>query len=52
MFAGSDTTAITPHAIVYYALKTPHVHRKLEQELDEANLPMPISYKTAQASRI
>lgn len=49
MFAGSDTTAITLRAIVYYVLKNPHVHRKLHLELDAANLPMRISYKAAQS---
>ena len=28
-------------------LKNPHVHRKLQQELDAANLPVPVSYKAA-----
>lgn len=48
MFAGSDTTGITLRAIIYYVLKNPSVHRKLQQELDAADLPLPVTYKAAQ----
>ena len=34
--AGSDTTAVSMRAIVYYVLKTPSVKRKLLAEIDEA----------------
>jgi cytochrome P450 len=47
--AGSDTTAITMRAIVYYTLTTPGVHKKLMQELDDAvesgQLHFPTSYQ-------
>ena len=49
MFAGSDTTAVTLRAIVYYVLKNAHVHRKLQRELDTSNLAVPVSYKAAQS---
>lgn len=49
MVAGSDTTAIALRAIVYYVLKNPHVHRKLQHELGAANLPVPVSYTAAQS---
>ncbi|KAI9875760.1 MAG: hypothetical protein M1830_008016, partial [Pleopsidium flavum] len=48
MFAGSDTTGITLRAIIYYVLKNPRVHRNLQQELDAANLSLPVSHKAAQ----
>ena len=49
MFAGSDTTGITLRAVLYYVLKNPRVHRRLQQELDEANFPSPVSYRAAQS---
>ncbi|KAJ5287205.1 cytochrome protein [Penicillium angulare] len=35
VIAGSDTTAITLSAIMYYLLRTPHVHCRLRREIDE-----------------
>ncbi|KAH8894025.1 cytochrome P450 [Thozetella sp. PMI_491] len=37
MFAGSDTTAISLRAILYYTLKHPNVYDKILEELDEAH---------------
>ena len=50
--AGSDTTAISLRAILYYTLKSPRVRHKLLQELREAldtgNISIPISWKQSQ----
>lgn len=35
VFAGSDTTAISTRAIIYYLLKNPNAKRKLIDEIDE-----------------
>lgn len=35
IFAGSDTTAISTRAIIYYVLKSPDVKRRLLEEIDE-----------------
>ncbi|KAL2675845.1 cytochrome P450 family protein [Phyllosticta citricarpa] len=35
IFAGSDTTAISTRAIIYYILKNPNVKRKLVAEIDD-----------------
>ncbi|KAK8216419.1 cytochrome P450 [Phyllosticta capitalensis] len=35
IFAGSDTTAISTRAIIYYVLKNPEVKRKLVAEIDD-----------------
>lgn len=35
IFAGSDTTAISTRAIIYYLLKNPQYKRKLVQEIDD-----------------
>lgn len=35
IFAGSDTTAISTRAIIYYLLKNPEAKKKLVQEIDE-----------------
>lgn len=47
--AGSDTTAITMRAILYYTITTPGVYDKLMAELNEAydsgNLSFPTAYK-------
>ncbi|RAH55932.1 cytochrome P450 [Aspergillus piperis CBS 112811] len=37
LLAGSDTTAISLRAIIYYLVKTPRVYRKLQKEIDEAD---------------
>ncbi|KAH7166379.1 cytochrome P450 [Dactylonectria macrodidyma] len=52
MFAGSDTTAISLRAILYYTLKHPNVYAKLMAELDAAmaagQLSMPVTWKQSQ----
>ena len=45
VLAGSDTTAIAMRTALYYTLKDPKIHRRLCQELQEANLSFPISWK-------
>jgi cytochrome P450 len=47
ILAGSDTTASLLRSIVYHVLKNPNVHRKLQRELDEAELQIPVSYSAA-----
>ncbi|KAK5941657.1 hypothetical protein PMZ80_005606 [Knufia obscura] len=44
VLAGSDTTAITLGAAVYYLLKNPAVLKKLVRELDERELSTPVSW--------
>ncbi len=46
--AGSDTTAITLRAILYYILRTPDVLERLIKELDSANLSVPVTWKDGQ----
>ena len=46
--AGSDTTAITLRAIVYFVLRTPGVLALLKRELDSANLCVPVTWKDSQ----
>lgn len=50
--AGSDTTAISLRAILYYTLKNPNVYSKLRQELDEAKssgrISSPVTWKESQ----
>lgn len=52
MNAGSDTTAISLRAILYYTLKHPRVMEKLRQELDQAfragRISNPVSWKQSQ----
>lgn len=52
MNAGSDTTAISLRAILYYTLKTPRVYTKLNQELNNAfeenRISLPVSWKQSQ----
>ncbi|KAF9878697.1 hypothetical protein CkaCkLH20_03597 [Colletotrichum karsti] len=52
MFAGSDTTAISLRAILYYTTRNPRVYAKLMTELDEAHaegrLSVPVSWKDSQ----
>ncbi len=54
IFAGSDTTAISTRAIIYYLLKNPEAKRKLIEEIDErrkqGNLSDPV--KLAEAERM
>ncbi|KAF2238438.1 cytochrome P450 [Viridothelium virens] len=44
IFAGSDTTAVTMRAILYYLMKTPRVLSNLRAELAAANLPFPAPF--------
>ncbi|KAH9205669.1 putative P450 monooxygenase [Leptodontidium sp. 2 PMI_412] len=37
LFAGSDTTAISLRAIIYYIIKTPKTYKRLQEEIDEAD---------------
>ncbi|KAJ5590692.1 hypothetical protein N7450_004664 [Penicillium hetheringtonii] len=52
MNAGSDTTAISLRAILYYTLKSPRVASKLQQELNaafrEKRITLPVSWKQSQ----
>ena len=48
LLAGGDTTGVLLCAILYYVLKNPDVYRKLMEELDAANLVLPISYASTQ----
>jgi hypothetical protein len=45
--AGADTIDILSRAIVYHTLKNPYVLRKLQNELDNANLPTPVTFAAA-----
>ncbi|KAI1772199.1 cytochrome P450 [Hypoxylon cercidicola] len=49
LIAGADTTAITMRAIFYYALRTPGVYRKMEEEVLSAKLGEPAQYSSARA---
>ncbi|KAJ5718267.1 cytochrome P450 [Penicillium malachiteum] len=46
--AGSDTTASTMRAAVYYVLKNPSIHQRLCQELRSADLSFPPRWKEIQ----
>lgn len=46
--AGSDTTAATMSAAIYYVLKNPPVHARLRQELDTAGLSLPTRWRDLQ----
>ncbi|CAI7650807.1 unnamed protein product [Penicillium viridicatum] len=50
--AGSDTTAISLRAILYYTLKNPQASAKLQQELitalEENRLSLPVSWKQSE----
>ncbi|KAJ6057061.1 uncharacterized protein N7446_007961, partial [Penicillium canescens] len=52
MNAGSDTTAISLRAILYYTLKNPRVYKKLNEELNNAfeenRISLPVSWKQSQ----
>lgn len=48
MLAGADTTAITLRAIFYYLLRSPAAYAKLVSELDAANLPEPVTYRSTE----
>jgi cytochrome P450 len=53
MFAGSDTTAISLRAVLYYTLKNPPVLARLNEELSTAvaagKLSFPITWKESQS---
>ncbi|KAL1857884.1 hypothetical protein Plec18170_003108 [Paecilomyces lecythidis] len=50
--AGSDTTAISLRAILYYTLKNPRVYAKLREELDDSTssgrISSPVTWKESQ----
>lgn len=52
MFAGSDTTAISLRAILYYTIRHPQVYSELVVELDDAHalgrLSIPVAWKESQ----
>ncbi|TVY35130.1 Cytochrome P450 monooxygenase [Lachnellula subtilissima] len=48
--AGADTTASLLRSVVYYVLKNPKVHKRLQEELDSANLATPVPYAAAHTS--
>lgn len=45
LLAGSDSTAATMIAAIYYTLRHPEVHQKLCRELKQANASLPVSWK-------
>ncbi|KAL1977510.1 hypothetical protein VTN31DRAFT_369 [Thermomyces dupontii] len=45
--AGSDPTAYTVTALVYYVLRAPNIYQALQEELDRAQLTVPVSWKEA-----
>jgi len=53
MFAGSDTTAISLRAVLYYTLKNPSILTRLNDELSAAGaagtLSFPVTWKQSQA---
>lgn len=53
MFAGSDTTAISLRAVLYYILKTPQVLARLNEELSAASqagsLSFPVTWRQSQS---
>ncbi|KAF5617651.1 cytochrome P450 monooxygenase [Fusarium tjaetaba] len=49
LVAGSDTTAISIRAVLYYLLKTPSAYKRLRDEIDQASLPEgPVSWADSQ----
>jgi cytochrome P450 len=49
LVAGSDTTAISIRAVLYYLLKTPASYKRLCKEIEDANLPQgPVSWVKSQ----
>ncbi|MCJ1433766.1 hypothetical protein MMC27_003131 [Xylographa pallens] len=48
LLAGSDTVSITLRSIVYYLSKHPHVQKRLQDEIDNAELDYPVSWTKAQ----
>ncbi|KAI6783989.1 uncharacterized protein J7T54_004535 [Emericellopsis cladophorae] len=49
LLAGSDTTALTIRAVMYYVLKHPDVYRKLKSELGKLELGRIAQYSEAKA---
>lgn len=49
LLAGSDTVSVTLKSIIYYLSQNPKVQAKLQQEIDDANLTFPVSWKDAQS---
>ncbi|RDL39232.1 uncharacterized protein BP5553_03572 [Venustampulla echinocandica] len=47
IMAGADTTASLLRAVIYFALKNPSVVKKLQRELDAAQLSRPVTYAAA-----
>ncbi|KAF2105120.1 cytochrome P450 [Rhizodiscina lignyota] len=47
LVAGSDTTAVVMRAAIYYAIRNPHVMKRVQQELDDNNVTYPLQYKTS-----
>lgn len=45
--AGSDPTAYTLTAMVYYVLNAPNIYRTLQEELGKAQLTVPVSWRDA-----
>jgi cytochrome P450 len=48
LMAGSDTTSVALRTVVYHLAKHDNVRRRLQQELDEANLQFPVPWKDIQ----
>ncbi|KAL5346665.1 hypothetical protein ACLOAV_008372 [Pseudogymnoascus australis] len=48
IIGAAHSTAISLKAVTYYVHKNPRVLRKLQYELDEAKLELPVSYTAAQ----
>ena len=48
LIAGSDTTAISLRAVLYYVLRTTGVLPCLLREIDSSNLSMPVTWKESQ----
>lgn len=49
MLAGSDTVSITLRSIVYYLSKNLHTQARLQEEIDNAKLDYPVTWKDAQS---
>ena len=49
ILAGGDTTSATMRAVAYYLAKSPAAYQKLIDELDDANLSIPVSWEAARS---
>lgn len=47
LIAGSDTTAVVMRTAIYYTLKSPWIHKRIVDELDKYNGPLPIPFRVA-----